>query len=715
MEDADRDTVIKMALETFCLQGSTTYDGQPLLYVLRETALNQYKLYADTLDFITLHLLDRCEKVDQNRKPQNISGQPYACDPRIEKPWDGKRVLAYVCAVAQKLRGAPVELLEARKWLFDPIRKDNLPSPPADCDSETEWWLVSRSGLHVNSLLFAANQIAAAIKTNIQRHFYKRQLQCIKLRENLRTWDEAKHRQEDINRNFRHNIPPTGDDSLPFEFKTESVEEELQKYPEHFLYPMWVMNRRFETANPPQKLFALLPLVHGFVPGAHLRIDTNALVFLVGSKHPKLEAYHNNPTSGKKKKRCKPGRNTSDEAMDRKDLAWEAFFHIEKAVRTPSALKRFGHFITTDGCSVSVHIAHASSDDSGAGGGGGGGAHSKATKAQKASSGRKSKTTATTATTATTSTTPSPPPALSDAEREKLAAFAKAHPLCVVGIDPGKRNLLYATNQHAPDNQKEKQGVRLRYSFGQRLHESGKRGRDTKLNKCKSQHIFDLEQQLSQHNSRTTVVDQFRAYLATRFRVQNELYAHYCQKSYRIARWHNWRGRRSSEDKFVQKLLDTFAPPKAPTAAAAAAQPKVIVAYGNGSGFHALRFSPPSPTTGLRKRLRAKLYQGLVVINTPEYRSSKMCSRCKGEVAEDPSHKRKYVCKDGTVKMVPVWGIRRCNSATCGGFRRWNRDHNAAINIRANLLHYLERGTWPQHGNANNVDEETTITAVGNL
>jgi hypothetical protein len=121
MEDADRDTVIKMALETFCLQGSTTYDGQPLLYVLRETALNQYKLYADTLDFITLHLLDRCEKVDQNQKPQNISGQPYACDPRIEKPWDGKHVLAYVCAVAQKLRGAPVELLEARKRLFDPI------------------------------------------------------------------------------------------------------------------------------------------------------------------------------------------------------------------------------------------------------------------------------------------------------------------------------------------------------------------------------------------------------------------------------------------------------------------------------------------------------------------------------------------------------------------------------------------------------------------
>lgn len=39
-------------------------------------------------------------------------------------------------------------------------------------------------------------------------------------------------------------------------------------------------------------------------------------------------------------------------------------------------------------------------------------------------------------------------------------------------------------------------------------------------------------------------------------------------------------------------------------------------------------------------------------------------------------------------------GIRRCNSAHCGGRRRWNRDHNAAINIRQNLLLSMEHGTW---------------------
>jgi hypothetical protein len=148
-----------------------------------------------------------------------------------------------------------------------------------------------------------------------------------------------------------------------------------------------------------------------------------------------------------------------------------------------------------------------------------------------------------------------------------------------------------------------------------------------------------------------------------------------------------------------------------------------ILTCGNGSGFHALRNSPPSPTTGLWRRFLAKAHKGVVVIDTPEHRSSKRCSRCGGEVVEDPTRTYKRVHKvDEGVEFcdwVPLWGIHHCNSAICGGLCRWNRDHNAAINIRANLLHYLNNGTWPQqhqHQQHRDVDETTTtITAVGNL
>ena len=62
--------------------------------------------------------------------------------------------------------------------------------------------------------------------------------------------------------------------------------------------------------------------------------------------------------------------------------------------------------------------------------------------------------------------------------------------------------------------------------------------------------------------------------------------------------------------------------------------------------------------------------------------------------------RRQHIDEEIQVRLpekVPLWGIRRCNSAICGGHHRWNRDHNAAINIRANLMHYAESGAWPQH------------------
>ncbi len=98
---------------------------------------------------------------------------------------------------------------------------------------------------------------------------------------------------------------------------------------------------------------------------------------------------------------------------------------------------------------------------------------------------------------------------------------------------------------------------------------------------------------------------------------------HYKHQRYQIVRWHNWRDRHKSEDRFAQLVMDRFALPAAAGAAESrgplpeagplplaplltvpppALPPvRLVVAYGNGSGFHALRHSAPSPTTGLRR------------------------------------------------------------------------------------------------------------------
>jgi hypothetical protein len=284
--------------------------------------------------------------------------------------------------------------------------------------------------------------------------------------------------------------------------------------------------------------------------------------------------------------------------MNTKGLAW----NVKKAVRTPNEFKRFGHFITTDGVSVSINIAHAA-------------AAAAAAAAAVADCGAAVKmpkvpTTGRSRRAAALPPHIAPDGDLSEAEHVALRQFVNANPLQVVGIDPGKRNLLYVTNQHAPDNgEPKKEGVWLRYTFAQRRVESGACTRQQRLNKEKSERIVELEHELSSHNSRTTSRAKFEVYLQKRLKVQQELAAHYHKPQHRVARWHNWRDRRKSEDKFVQKVLKTFAPPlsspvvspgataTSTTSTVVAQPPRLIIAYGNGSGFHALRGSPPSPTT----------------------------------------------------------------------------------------------------------------------
>ena len=286
----EADTVVKMSLVAFCKE-DIKINGMPLVDKLRKQALQMQELVVEVYHLINLHFLERCEQVASDQPPQPISGRPYDADPRIEPKWDGKRVLEYFYAVARhehRQSAVPaVEIMRAQERLYNQLRKDHLPRPEGATDKD-QLWLVSRLGLHVNSLLHVANRIAAVINTNIRQHFYPRQQQHITLRDNLPTKIAAKCRQMDINSNAHRGR--THDESLPYELLTDSVEWELQKHPERFLYPMWCMNKLREEKG--ESLFSVLPLSCGFVPGACLHIDTDALCAIVGGKHNNLLAHY---------------------------------------------------------------------------------------------------------------------------------------------------------------------------------------------------------------------------------------------------------------------------------------------------------------------------------------------------------------------------------------------------------------------------------------
>jgi len=280
-------------------------------------------------------------------------------------------------------KSVSAELLKIRQEHYVPLR-GNLP-------------LESRSYLKLDEL---ATRMAAVLNTNIREHFWKRQLQYLmELKDDL-TREQAKAMQQKINEKKKRH------DSLP-EGIVDDVAYHLKAHPEDFLFPMWRMATLLERNN--KKIFALLPLSKGFVPGASLHLDTDALLNVVGQKHELAQVYlevrnkrlneeklaeekkcmeeekknkeetmkdERKQEGGKKrqheeveekattaaKRKKRRGKNTAVKALDEKDLLWNAFFKMTKVLRPSRISKgklRFGHHITTDGVSVSLSVLYA--------------------------------------------------------------------------------------------------------------------------------------------------------------------------------------------------------------------------------------------------------------------------------------------------------------------------------------------------------------------
>ena len=270
-----------------------------------------------------------------------------------------------------------------------------------------------------------------------------------------------------------------------------------------------------------------------------------------------------------------------------------------------------------------------------------------------------------------------------------------------VGNDPGKHVISEVTNASSPNvDVKTYQEKVLRYTLGRRLHESKHQVWNKRMKKKESKQVQDAINNLTQFESRATSLEKFLRYLDARFAAQKICYPHYSKPQYRIIRWHTWRNRRQADDKAAQRIVNTFKIDK---------DKDVILAYGTGSGFHAMRGLPSSPTNGFRARVAAKKHQGLIIRHTPEAYTSKTCSRCGGELV--PVNSRKTTFKSGNVG--PARGIRRCTSADseghiCKDHALWARDYNAAINIRFNLMHWIKYGFWyfGPYQDPNNITQE---------
>ena len=586
----------------------------------------------------------------------------------------------------------------------------------------------SRRGIS-HAIMDACVEMSTAIRNNIAVHFFARQLK------HLRYVDEdapppnterreIAARQQQINEEAA-NRDDLDELTLPDSIGL-SVAYDLVARPWAFLPPMWRMRRAAErlyeleveqerlaaqaAGRAPRNVrkrnnFALLPLRRGFVP-RFFAVDTETLCLMFSHDLPRNHPYRvavrgreqarktkkeqrnqeldrradeecdhlpdaterdriRRETAGKKRK------HQQDDPMDKlteRTALWYSLFDGLKLHMGTGARWTFAFRVQTDGVSASIHYVRTDASVAGV----------LTNKKTKLDDGDGAKPKA------------QHKPKRKRADEHHPTAEPLLPPLpdltgrVVVGVDPGMVDLISCTSDDAT-----KTGARLRYTAVQRRKEGGaKRAARIRRKMFKYDPTAKAAQAtLGDSDGRDSRSDRFADHLRKQGAAQQPLLRHYAgDRRYRALRWSCYCHRQRSEARLVRNMKRKFGDDP-------------VLAYGAWvkSAAFAIKGTVGGPGVGLRRMLS----KHFTVVVVPEWHTTETCHRClrRGEVGKmcpmqsRPSKSPRYRRLPEEKKpLVDVRALRRCQNDQCGVWM--NRDYNAALNIRANLMHRLAHGRY---------------------
>ena len=268
-------------------------------------------------------------------------------------------------------------------------------------------------------------------------------------------------------------------------------------------------------------------------------------------------------------------------------------------------------------------------------------------------------------------------PAAKKAKAEKLAAMpvrgvhsidalkhaARLEAMHVVGIDPGKRELIVAVDRDDP-----KTKPVVRYTLDQRRRDMRTRQYADEMKRSRPFRVTAAEEDLSLFNSKAPSLAEFARFGAERRRQLREcaeIHAFYDDLEHRKRRRKSALKAQQSESRLYDRLRGMHDP--------ATDGRTLVLAYG-AWGLTAGRpnavcnkGNPPAIGVGLMNKLAKRF----VVAPTPEHYTSKTCVACGGLCGPHPTLKTKHN-KD-------IRGLRVCQHEGCGLLQ--NRDKTGATNI----------------------------------
>jgi len=234
----------------------------------------------------------------------------------------------------------------------------------------------------------------------------------------------------------------------------------------------------------------------------------------------------------------------------------------------------------------------------------------------------------------------------------------------VVGIDPGKRELIVATDSDDPRSHP------VRYTLRQRQKDMRLRQYADESRRSVPLGVHRSLQALSHFNSRSSSLRSFHKYAKARQQCISECLEAFSDLSHRRRRWKTYIKGQASEESVYAKLRAMRTDDR-----------PLVLAYGSwglvaGRTGACNKGNPPCIGVGLMRKIARRF----LVVPTPEQYTSKTCHRCFGECGPHPTMR--------TSKNKEIRGLRVCQDESCRS--HLNRDTNASRNIGLQLKRLLQ-------------------------
>ena len=231
----------------------------------------------------------------------------------------------------------------------------------------------------------------------------------------------------------------------------------------------------------------------------------------------------------------------------------------------------------------------------------------------------------------------------------------------IVGIDPGKSDIIYCADQH--NNYFRYTANQRRFEIGTKKHSKIMEG-IKKFTKIDDHTVKEYEAALSKYNSKTCDPAKFQEYISIKTQVNAKLFEFYKNSQVRQFKFNQYVNTQRSESNMVNHFKEKYGGPK-----------NTIIALGDHTqGQHQMKYHEPTKDIGMRRVFQKHGYR-VYLIN--EAYTSKLCHGCKSE--NEKFYWRPSMRPKTKGQIRQVHGLIRCTNVQCR--IKWNRDVNASLNI----------------------------------